>query len=72
MGVVLAEARLIARLSPAEWGNFFSGHGSLVIQTPGDLKCIPLSELQLVAGPGIQSQMLMKIASVPIRWWPPT
>ena len=55
---MLVRAQCFARLSPAEWGIFFSNLGDMIISTTGDLDSIPPSDLHLRKGPGIRSGML--------------
>ena len=58
---VLASTHGYARLSLAGRKNLFSDPWDLLIVTPGDLKSAPPSELHLVPGPDIQSEMLREL-----------
>ena len=55
---MLPKAHIFAGLSPAEWGNLSSDLGDMLIFTSGDLKSVPPSELHVVSGPSVQSDML--------------
>ena len=52
------KARIFSSLTPVGRGNRSSDLEDVLIFSPGDLEFIPLSDLHLVAGPRIQSDML--------------
>ena len=68
---VQVKARLLARLSAAEWENFFSCLEDMLIFTPGDLKSIPLSEPRAVAPGALECCPCLAPASRPVGEHPP-
>ena len=58
---VLVRARAFARLSPAGRENLFSNVEGMLTFTPGDPKSAPPSELHLVTGPSVHSEMLREL-----------
>ena len=55
---MLANARIAARPVPAGRKDLLSSPGDMLILTPADLKSAPSSEIHLVTGPNVQSEML--------------
>ena len=54
---VRVEAHIYARLSPAGRKSLFSDLEDMLIFAPGDLKSAPLSQLHLVTGPNVRSEV---------------